>query len=138
MGKKRKQPTTRTSPPEAPGGGLGSLAGALAARGLVASPPSTAEAGAAPSAAAPLDPTILRGKAVVRQERKGRGGKTVTLVDGAAIGRVADLDGLAKALRKALGTGARVEGGKVVLQGDQRGAAAAWLEGRGAKVVVGN
>ncbi len=37
-----------------------------------------------------------------------------------------------------LGAGARVDGGTVVVQGDQRESAARWLEGRGATVVLGN
>ena len=51
----------------------------------------------------------------VRKERKGRGGKTVTLVEGAAP---KDREALAAQIKKALGTGARVEGEAVVVQGD--------------------
>jgi len=93
-------------------------------------------AGRPPSVAGPG--SLLRGKAVVRQERKGHGGKTVTVVDGAAIARIPDLAALAKTMRKAMGTGARVDGGAIVLQGDQRVAAEAWLTKQGATVVVGN
>ena len=135
MGKKRARPSERTSTPDRPGGGLGGLAEALAAQGLASSGPG---AGAPALQAPSADPDLLVGKAVVRQERKGRGGKTVTVIDGSAISRVPELDELARAMRKALGTGARVEGSKLVLQGDQREKAAAWLRGRGARVVIGN
>ena len=137
MSKSTKSPK---APVEQPGTGFGGLAAALASQGLT--PTASADPGPAPSTPpcrvpAPPPPSALRGKAVVRQERKGRGGKTVTVVDGAAIARVADLDALAKTMRKALGTGARVEGGRIVLQGDQRDGASAWLQKQGATVVIG-
>lgn len=137
MGKKSKRSKRAApAPAEQPGSGFGGLGAALAARGLVASEaPATGSAQPAASSGAA---TGLRGKAVVRQERKGRGGKTVTVIDGAAISRVADVEALAKTMRKALGTGARVEGGKIVLQGDQRTSAAAWLDKQGATVIIGN
>ncbi len=90
----------------------------------------------APTGTAP-DPAPLRGKVVVRRERKGRGGKTATILEGAAITST-DRAALAKRLRKALGCGAREEGDAVVVQGDQRDAAKAWLEREGLRVVVGN
>lgn len=160
--KQRRDPTVTESPGSGFGGGF---AAALQASGLTAStpspepetpvlptrePPPPRPGGAVPpkptAKAAPKAPTppaanatgLLRGKAVVRQERKGRGGKTVTVIDGVAITRVDDLAGLAQTMRKAMGTGARVEGGAIVLQGDQRTAAATWLGKQGASVVIGN
>lgn len=135
--KKNKRQSLRYAPViDEPGGIFGELGAALAAQGLKASAePATTETSAPPT---PPTPTGLRGKAVVRQERKGHGGKTVTVIDGAAIARVDDLAALAKTLRKALGAGARVEGGKLLVQGDQRDAACAWLTKQGASVVVGN
>lgn len=135
--KNKRPPSGGAATPEQPGGGFGGLGAALAAGGLTASdrpapPPTEPQAESAPA------PGALRGKAVVRQERKGRGGKTVTVIDGAAISRVPDLEALAKTMRKALGTGARVEDGKIVLQGDQREGAGAWLAKQGATVVIGN
>ncbi len=135
--KKNKRQSLRYAPIiDEPGGAFGELSAALAAQGLVASEQAEGEPPTSPQTAP--EPTSLRGKAVVRQERKGRGGKTVTVVDGAAISRVDDLGALAKTMRKALGTGARVENGKIVLQGDQRRGAGTWLEKQGAKVVIGN
>lgn len=146
MGKKKKQQRAPV-PQQEPGSGFGGLGAALAAQGLAAKPSSGEGAAVAvatpPKAAASKAPAakpagLLSGKAVVRQERKGRGGKTVTVVDGVALHRVDDLDALAKTMRKALGTGARVEGNGIVVQGDQRKKAAAWLEKQGATVVIGN
>lgn len=75
---------------------------------------------------------------VLRRERKGRGGKTVTLLEGLQLDPEA-LDSLARALAKALGGGARAEGPVVVLAGDQRDRAQTWLRKRGAReVVLGN
>lgn len=94
-------------------------------------------AGASPAPAAPERDQVL-GRVTVRRERSGRGGKTVTIAEGPGLaGR--DLDRLARDAAVALGLGARVEQGALVLQGDQRERLVAWLEGRGfAQVVRGN
>lgn len=65
-----------------------------------------------------------------RVERKGRGGKTVTLVEG--LDELADdeRDALARDLRKALGTGAKVEDGAIVVQGDVGERIKAWWSSR--------
>jgi translation initiation factor 1 len=74
---------------------------------------------------------------VVRREKKGRGGKTVTRVSG--LPRATDLAGLARDMKKALGCGASVEEGDVLLQGALTDRAAAWLRKRlGAHVTIGN
>ena len=67
-------------------------------------------------------------------ERKGRGGKTVTVIDGVSA---AQMKGVAKALRKHLGTAARVEGNDIVVQGDLRDRVASWLRAHGARDVRG-
>ena len=72
----------------------------------------------------------IRERVTVRRERVGRGGKTVTIAEGPALaGR--DLDALASAAARALGLGARVEAGAIVLQGDQCERLAAWLAKQG-------
>ncbi len=155
MAKKRKQKVAPPAQAE-PGGGLGGLAAALRASGLAPvappeapSPPPTAAPKAPPKApetapTAPRPPATpgaktgeFKGKVVVRREKKGRGGKTATVIQGASI-VAADRAALAKRLRKALGCGAREEGETVVVQGDQREPAKAWLEKQGAVVVIGN
>jgi translation initiation factor 1 len=82
-----------------------------------------------------LSPTPLKGRVVVRRERKGRGGKTVTVVEGLSLeGEV--LEAFARELKRALGCGAVVEGVVIVLQGAHEERARAYLEERGAKRVV--
>jgi|GEM_PF-386574 len=72
---------------------------------------------------------------VVRREKKGRGGKAVTLAEGAGLaGR--DLEALARDLAKALGAGARVEDGALVVQGEQVDRLVAWLQQRGFSGIV--
>lgn len=71
-------------------------------------------------------------KVVVRATRKGRGGKTVTEVQGIR----GDLEAMAKKFKKTLGVGARVEEELIVVQGDQCDRMVKWLEKNGAKKVV--
>ena len=79
--------------------------------------------------------SVVHAAIVVRREKKGRGGKAVTLAEGAALaGR--DLEALARDLAKALGAGARVEAGALVVQGEQVDRLVAWLEQRGFSGIV--
>jgi translation initiation factor 1 len=55
----------------------------------------------------------------VRMERSGRGGKTVTVVDG-FVGSDEDLDDLGKILKKRCGVGGSAKDGQVIIQGDFR------------------
>jgi translation initiation factor 1 len=93
-------------------------------------------AGPAP-AAAPPKPAEKPGpaRAVVRLERKGRGGKEVTVVEKLGLAP-AELDAWAKALKQALGTGGAVDGDAIVLQGDVRPRAEAILRERGVRKVT--
>lgn len=81
-----------------------------------------------PSAPASPDPAAARSapaekrgpaRAVVRYERKGRGGKEVTLIEQLGLPE-GDLVQWLKALKQSLGCGGRIEEGAIVLQGDQR------------------
>ena len=74
-------------------------------------------------------------RAVVRMERKGRGGKEVTVVEQLGL-RVAALEAWLKALKTALGCGGAIEGDTLVLQGDQRDRLPALLEKRGVRQVI--
>ena len=77
-------------------------------------------------------------KIVLRRERKGRGGKTVTVVEGVKL-PPSGLEGLARALRRALGCGASVEGATIVVQGDMLVRIEPWLLEHGVpRVVVGS
>lgn len=79
-----------------------------------------------------------RDRIVVRREKKGRGGKAVTIAEG--VGLVStDLEALAREAAKALGAGTRVEAGALVVQGEQTERLIAWLSARGfASVTRGN
>ena len=55
----------------------------------------------------------------VRIERKGRGGKTVTIVSG-FVGSDDDLEALAKKLKSKLGTGGSAKDGMIIIQGEVR------------------
>ena len=74
-------------------------------------------------------------RAVVRLERAGRRGKEVTLVEHLELGP-ADREAWLKAMKSALGCGGAVEDDALVLQGDLRDRAAAWLEKKGVKKVT--
>lgn len=130
---RRKKQRVDVSRPDA-GEGLGALAAALSAAGFEApdaTPSKTPDAAATPARPRPAAP----GKVVLRRERKGRGGRTVTLVEGLG----GDLEQQARALRKSLGCGARVEGGQVVVQGDVGDRIEAWLRAQGVtRIVRGN
>jgi translation initiation factor 1 len=76
-------------------------------------------------------------RAVVRMERKGRGGKEVTVVDKLGL-RAAQLEDWCRDLKQALGCGGAVDGELIVLQGDLRARLPAVLTARGvAKVTIG-
>lgn len=74
-------------------------------------------------------------KIILRRERKGRGGKTVTLVNGLSL-PAPRLELLARDMRRGLGCGATIEHGTVVLQGDITSRAEEWLRKHGAARVV--
>ena len=82
----------------------------------------------------PPEPPKGPARAVVRLERKGRGGKEVTVVEQLGL-PAAGLRSWLKALKDALGCGGAVEGDALVLQGDHRGRLRALLEERGVRRV---
>jgi translation initiation factor 1 len=82
------------------------------------------------------DPVAGARKLVVRREKKGRGGKTVTRIDGLAAADAETLSDVARRLGKALGCGARVEADAIIVQGGQSERVADWLGRQGARRVV--
>jgi len=70
------------------------------------------------------------GRVTVRREKKGRGGKAVTIAEGPGLSGH-PLETYAKELARALGVGGRVEENALVMQGEQVERVAAWLEARG-------
>jgi translation initiation factor 1 len=61
-----------------------------------------------------------RGRVDVRRETGGRGGKTVTVVDGFVGIGLPEKEQLAKKMRAACGCGGTVKDGAIEIQGDQR------------------
>lgn len=79
---------------------------------------------------APAYPSAARQTAKLALDRKGRGGKTVTLVSGLRHDP-ATLEALLKRLKQQCGTGGALKDGAIELQGDQRERAAAALAAMG-------
>ena len=79
----------------------------------------------------PIEP-VVRGpaRAVVRYERKHRGGKEVTVVEKLEL-KPNELANWCRDLKQALGCGGSVEESSIVLQGDQRPRLPALLTERG-------
>jgi len=76
-------------------------------------------------------------RAVVRMERKQRGGKEVTVIDKLAL-PPKELERWCKELKQALGCGGSVDGDLIILQGDLRQRLPAVLTARGVgKVTTG-
>jgi translation initiation factor 1 len=79
--------------------------------------------GPAPSAKAPVSskpPLRNRGRVDVTREVGGRGGKTVTVVDGFVGIGLPEKEELARRMRLACGCGGTVKDGRIEIQGDQR------------------
>src|SRR5512140_1140408 len=94
-----------------------------------APPPPVAKA----AAAKPPKPPPAR--AVVRIERKGRGGKEATVIEKLAL-PPKELAAWADTLKRSLGCGGAVEDGAIVVQGDQRERVRRWLEAKGVAKVI--
>jgi translation initiation factor 1 len=121
----------KKTPPPPPAGPFHNPFAGLAGK-LGSLPPGPAPA-PEPKAPAPRGPA----RAVVRMERKGRGGKEVTVVEGLDL-PAPELDRWLQALKGSLGCGGTVEDGALVLQGDHRDRLPSLLAARGVrKVAVG-
>jgi len=98
---------------------------------------------ACPGCDQPVDRCVCReqasgqpsGDGVVRvaREVKGRRGKAVTVVTGLSL-NAAEMDDLARDLKKACGTGGSVKDGAVEIQGEKREQVAQMLRDRGFSV----
>lgn len=91
-------------------------------------PAAAAAPGAAPDAAVSTRVRLAALRFAV--ERKGHGGKTVTLVHGLGHLTAAEQAELLQAAKQALGVGGAFEAGVLQLQGDQRERARVWFERR--------
>lgn len=72
-----------------------------------------------------------RGKVTFNIQRKGKGGKTVTIVHGLAKLDLTEQMELCNQVKNALGCGARFLEGTLEIQGDQRTRAAQWFADNG-------
>jgi translation initiation factor 1 (eIF-1/SUI1) len=134
MGRKGRRRDQPSSGEESTNGGLGGFAALLQAKGLSAS---AAASEPVPQPVVEAAPTLLwssLGKIVLRKERKGRRGKTVTLIEGVPELHLVEACGQ---LKRGLGTGAHVEDEALVLQGDLRERCRAWLTAAGVSTVRG-
>ncbi|MGE0547694.1 MAG: translation initiation factor [Kofleriaceae bacterium] len=114
---------TKPKPPSSPFAALEALRGSL--------PDQPAPSLPKPVAEPPRGPA----RAVVRVERKGRGGKEVTIVEKLELSAT-ELDRWCRELKQALGCGGALDGQAIVLQGDLRQRAAAVLTAKGVKKVT--
>ena len=95
----------------------------------------TVPAGPAPAAAPPKPVKLGPARAVVRYERKGRGGKEATLIEQLGL-PLAELEAWCKALKSGLGCGGHVDDDAIVLQGDLRRRLEPVLLARGVRKVT--
>ena len=123
----------RDAPPPAPAAPFNTPFAGLAAKVAVPAAPPAPAPPAAPAAAKPARPPPAR--AVVRMERAGRRGKTVTVVEKLGL-PPRQLDAWLGELKRSLGCGGALEGEAIVLQGDLRDRTARLLEARGVKKVT--
>src|SRR6185503_5784968 len=72
-----------------------------------------------------------RGRVDIRRETGGRGGKTVTVIDGFVGIGLPEKETLAKKMRAACGCGGTVKDGQIEIQGDQRETVAKILSAAG-------
>ncbi len=95
--------------------------GALGGLNLPSRPaPAAAPAPGGGKAPAASIPVKNRGRVDIRRETGGRGGKTVTVVDGFVGIGLPEKEQLAKRMRAACGCGGTVKDGAIEIQGDQR------------------
>lgn len=74
--------------------------------------------------------TRKHGKLTIALEKKGRGGKQVTIISGFNLD-YDELAALAARLKSKLGTGGSARGGEILIQGDRRSDVARLLKAEG-------
>ncbi len=94
--------------------------GALSSAGLPVAPKAVLEQAQAAAAGKAPAPAKNRGRVDIRRETGGRGGKTVTVVEGFVGIGLPEKEQLCKKMRGACGCGGTVKDGVIEIQGDQR------------------
>lgn len=102
-------------------------------RTLPSAPPEPAPSPKPVTQTKPASQGRFPNKLVVRMEKKGRRGKTVTRISGVPT---KDLAALCKEMKKALGCGATIEDVDLILLGDLTERAVAWFKKAGATKLV--
>jgi translation initiation factor 1 len=97
--------------------------------------PAPAKAPSLPVTAKAPAPVKNRGRVDIRRETEGRGGKTVTVVDGFMGIGLPEKEALSKKMRAACGCGGTVKDGRIEIQGDQRETVAKILTAAGFRPV---
>lgn len=130
MGRKKGQKPV-AAPETSATTSLGSLLSGMGFSASAAPPPEPTQAPARPTS--PLDLSTNR-DLKLQMERKGRRGKSVTMLEGLHTAQTKDV---ARALRKELGCGVSIKDDVLIVQGDQSSRVRAWLLSSGAPRVKG-
>ncbi len=109
---------------------------ALSKAGLPAANPAAASPAATRAPQPEARPAKNRGRVDIRRETGGRGGKTVTVVDGFVGIGLPEKEQLTKKMRAACGCGGTVKDGAIEIQGDQRETIARILSEAGFRPVM--
>lgn len=109
---------------------MGTLEDAL--KQFMAANPDIPEAVAEESPVAVEPRAAVKDKLQVVMERKGRGGKTATIIAGFTCSD-AEVAEIARELKSRLGAGGSVRGGEILIQGDRRAEVVTLLRQKGFK-----
>lgn len=119
------------------GSGLGQNPfGALGGLNLPDGPAPVAPPGPSAGGSKRGQPNTNRGRVDIRRSTAGRGGKTVTVVDGFVGIGPPEKERLAKAMQKTCGCGGTVKDGRIEIQGDKREVVARILTEAGFRPVM--
>ncbi|MGV3755154.1 MAG: translation initiation factor [Verrucomicrobiota bacterium] len=108
--------------------------GALSSEGLPEAPQNQPVNAASP-VAPQTKPKKNRGRVDIVRQKAGRGGKTVTVVNGFVGMGLPEKEQLAKKMQKVCGVGGTVKDGQIEIQGDKREEVAKILEEAGFRPV---
>ena len=125
-------PAPEAAPFSSPFAQLASLRDQLPEGDAPVALPGSAGTAKADAAEHPADRPALPKKLVVRRQRKGRKGKTVTRISGFTT----EVEEWARRMKHELGCGGSIEDADIVLSGDLADRATQWLQDAGISRVV--